>query len=250
MFTHERGVFVYIAICDDEKDILDSFVSLLENWLEIHPNALRYKTFSNASDLLDAAEKEHFSLYFLDIMMSGLDGLDAAREIRRFDEVADIVFLTTSPSFAYESYSVHALDYILKPIQSNLLFPILDKLLFKEQESLDALVLKSNTTMIRVPFSQIEYVEVNGKHIYFNMIDGTTKEVYGSLKEYAPLLLARSEFMQTHRSYIVNMLQVSEFSPSGIKTFFGGEKYLPVSRLLYAQLQKSYMQLLFEKNER
>ena len=73
------------------------------------------------------------------------------------------------------------------------------------------------------------------------------REVYGALSDYEPLLLSRPEFMRTHRSYIVNMLQVSELSPGGVRTFSG--KNLPVSRLLYPQLQKDYMQLLFTERE-
>ena len=63
----------------------------------------------------------------------------------------------------------------------------------------------------------------------------------------AALLLARPEFMRVHRSYIVNMLQVSELSPAGVRTFSGMN--LPVSRLLYPQLQKDYMSLLFAERE-
>lgn len=53
--------------------------------------------------------------------------------------------------------------------------------------------------------------------------------------------------MRPHRSYIVNMLQASELSPAGIKTFTGDN--LPVSRLLYSQIQKAYMDLLFAQRE-
>lgn len=67
------------------------------------------------------------------------------------------------------------------------------------------------------------------------------------MKEYESLLLSRPEFMRIHRSYIVNMLQAQEFSLAGLRTFSG--KNLPVSRLLYPQLQKDYMELLFSKGE-
>ena len=79
------------------------------------------------------------------------------------------------------------------------------------------------------------------------MTDGTVREVVGTLNEYEPLLLAREEFMRPHRSYIVNMLQVEELSHAGIRTFSG--QSLPVSRLLYPQLQKDYMKLLFAERE-
>lgn len=73
------------------------------------------------------------------------------------------------------------------------------------------------------------------------------REVFGTLKEYEPLLLDRPEFLRIHRSYIVNLFQAAELSPTGIRTFSG--KTLPVSRLLYPQVQKDFMNLLFADRE-
>lgn len=238
---------MYIAVCDDLSEELERISAVLARWQSEKSAALRCKLFRNAMDLLDAAREEHFDLYLLDIMMPGMDGLAAAREIRQIDETADIVFLTSSPGFAYESYSVHALDYLLKPVQEKSLTPILDRMLLREQKPTEGLVLKCGTTLVRVLFSQLSYVEVNGKHLYFNMLGGTVHEVFGTMREYEPQLLSRQEFMRCHRSYIVNLLQVSELSSSGIHTFSG--KMLPVSRALYPQLQKSYMSLLFAERE-
>lgn len=238
---------MYLAVCDDQATELNTLTNLLHLWQEERRTPLHFKTFRSAAALLDAAEKERFTLYLLDVMMPGTDGLAAAREIRSFDDTADIVFLTASPGFAYESYSVRALDYLLKPIRKELLFPLLDRLALKEQKPQDGLTLKCGSTLIRVPFSQLTYVEVNGKHLYFNLTDGSVREIVGTLHEYAPSLLSRPEFMRPHRSYIVNMLQAEELSPAGIHTFSG--KHLPVSRLLYPQLQKDYMKLLFTQRE-
>jgi len=236
---------MYIAVCDDQIEELETIIKLLTLWQTERMTPLRYKTFRSAAELLDAAKKESFSLYLLDVMMPGTDGLEAAREIRTFDDAADITFLTSSPGFAYESYSVRALDYLLKPIRREILFPLLDPLSQRELNPQEGLTLKYNSTLIRVPFSQLTYVEVNGKHLYFNLTDGSVREVFGTLHEYEPLLLTRPEFMHIHRSYIVNMLQIEEFSPSSVRTFSG--KVLPVSRLLYPQLQKDYMKLLFSE---
>lgn len=238
---------MYIAVCDDMAEERERITELLEQWQQERNVSLRYHAYSCAADMLDAAPRERFTLYLLDVMMPGTNGIDAAKEIRCFDGAADIVFLTTSPGFAYQSYGVHALDYLLKPIGAELLFPILDKISQREKSPRESLVLKSGATLIRVPFSQLTYVEVNGKHLYFNMNDGTVKEVAGSLNEYEGVLLERPEFMRIHRSYIVNMLQAAELSPAGLITFSG--KNLPVSRLLYQQLQKDYMKLLFEGGE-
>lgn len=234
---------MYLAVCDDQIEELELLSALLDRWQEERRDTLRFKTFRSGAELVDAAERETFSLYLLDVMMPGTDGLEAAREIRAMDDTAEIVFLSSSPGFAYESYSVRALDYLLKPIQAEALFTLLDRLALREKKPQEGLTLKSGATLIRVLFSQLSYVEVSGKHLYFNLTDGSVREVYGTLKEYGPQLLIRPEFMQVHRSYIVNMLEVEELSSTGIRTFSG--KQLPVSRLLYPQLQKDYMQLLF-----
>ncbi len=236
---------MYIAVCDDQTDELDTLRTLFRQWQEERHAFFRYKIFHSAAELLDVAKKEHFSLYLLDVIMPGIDGIATARDIRLFDSVAEIVFLTASTSFAYESYSVRALQYLLKPITAELLFPLLDLLALREQKPEEGLTLKTGVTLVRVPFSQLAYVEVNRKHLYFNLADGEVREVAGSMKDYEEALLSRAEFAHIHRSYIVNMLQIKELSPAGICTFSG--KNLPISRLLYPSFQKTYMKLLFDR---
>ena len=230
-----------ILVVDDDKNICE----LLRLYLVKEGYGVTIANDGTAA--LQEFDKLHPDLVLLDVMMPGIDGMDAAREIRTFDDAADIVFLTSSPGFAYESYGVRALEYLLKPISGGLLFPVLDKLMLREQRPQDGLTLKAGATLVRVPFSRLSYVEVNGKHLYFHLADGTVREVAGSLKDYEPLLLVRPEFMRIHRSYIVNMLQIDELSPAGVHTFSGMN--LPVSRLLYPQLQKDYMKLLFAQRE-
>lgn len=239
---------MYIAICDDCPNEIHTLTESINHWHTMHHSLpLNYKTFHNATSLLDAAEREFFTTYFLDVMMPGMDGLAIAREIRHFDETANIIFLTSSPDFAYESYSVRALDYLLKPVSEEKLFSLLNELSYKEQKNYEVLTLKQGSTLFRIPFSRIIYVEVNKKHLYFTMTDGSVQRVFGTLKEYESQLFARPEFMRIHRSYIVNMTHVAQLSPTSIRTFAGNN--LPVSRLLYPQLQKDYMKLLFEQRE-
>ena len=238
---------MYIAICDDMADELKELKNLLDAWQAQHHVAVHCKYFRSGEELIEAAEKERFTLYLLDIIMPGISGMSVAKEIRGFDKTADIVFLTSSPGFAYESYGVGALEYLLKPINTKLLYPLLDRIYIKEIKPQDGFNIKIGSALVRIPFSQLVYVEVNGKHLYFNLADGDVKETAGTLKDYEGMLLSRPEFAHTHRSYIVNMMQIEEISPSGVTTFTG--KNLPVSRLIYPELQKSYMKLLFDDRE-
>ena len=238
---------MYLAVCDDQDKELETLAALLDTWQRERKTPLRWRSFRSAGQLLEAARRERFTLYLLDVIMPGMDGMEAAQEIRSFDAAADIVFLTSSPGFAYESYSVRALEYLLKPITPRLLFPLLDRLALREQRPQEGLTLKTGSMLVRVPFSQLAYVEVNGKHLYFNLTDGQVREVAAPMREYEGQLLQRPEFMRIHRSYIVNMMQIEELSSTGVHTFSG--KDLPVSRLLYPQLQKDYMKLLFAERE-
>ena len=118
---------MYIAVCDDQIEELEKVKELLDAWRIERGSSMHYKTYRSAAELLDAARRERFTLYLLDVLMPGMTGMDAARKIRTFDAAAEIVFLTTSPGFAYESYGVRAIEYLLKPLNSKLLYPVLDR---------------------------------------------------------------------------------------------------------------------------
>ena len=238
---------MYIAVCDDQIEELEKLTALLQAWQSDLHSDVRFQTFRSGGQLLDAARAERFTLYLLDVLMPGMTGMDAAREIRSFDAAADIIFLTTSPGFAYESYGVNALDYLLKPIRRNLLFPLLDRLMLREQRPQDGLTVKNGNSLFRIPFSQLTYVEINNRHLYFNLTNGQVREVPGRMRDYEKPLLARPEFTRIHRSYIINMFQIEELTPSSVRTFTG--RTLPVSRLIYPQVQKEYMNLLFSEGE-
>lgn len=143
---------MYLAICENQTEELAQLTALLHTWQEKCHIPVRIKTFENALTLLEAAKKEPFTLYLLDIMMPGINGISAAKEIRSFDETATIIFLSSSPSFAYESYSVQAMQYLLKPITAKLLFPILDQLALLEQKPEEGITLKAGADLYAFPF--------------------------------------------------------------------------------------------------
>ena len=234
---------MYLAVCEDKKEDLAAVSSLLDAWGTEHV-AVRRKAFQNAVELLEAARRERFTFYLLDVMMPGMNGIEAAQEIRGFDNAAEIVFLSSSPGFAYESYGVRALNYLLKPARREELFPLLNRLRLQEQKNTEALTLKTNASFVRVPYTGISCVEVIRKQVCFHLADGTEHKVTGTLKDFETGLLERPEFMRVHRSYIVNMLQVRRLSYGGLLTFRG--ETLPVPRAAYPQLQRSYTALLFQ----
>lgn len=142
--------------------------------------------------------------------MPGVNGIQAAREIRERNSQIQIVFLTSSPEYAVESYSVQAHYYLLKPASEEKLFPILDRLLddFKKPE--DALHIKTQSCVFSLPYGKIEYIVVSAKKLHFYLTDSITRVVTCSLTDFEQALLKRPGFMKVHCSYLMNLLWVQE----------------------------------------
>lgn len=238
---------MYIAVCDDNPHDLNQTEEFLRQYAASCSVPFRYQLFDHAEHMLKAAKTERFTHYFLDVVMPDLNGISVAEEIRSFDENAKLVFLTSFKEYAYQGFRVKASDYLLKPIEAEQLLPLLSR--FHEEESTceECLCLQDGRRLFRLPFSQLSHLEVNQKKLYFFMRNGEIRQITGSMSEFESVLLARPEFIKIHRSYIVNLSQVSSLSPEGCMMFSG--KNLPVSRLLYHHVQDKFMAHLFLSRE-
>ena len=115
-----------IAICDDEVAVSEVTKSLLQQWAIHQSISLSVHCYENGDDLILAQKSECFDLIFLDVLMPLLNGIDTAKELRRQNQNVPIIFLTSSKEFAFDSYEVKALQYLLKPVSPNQLWSIMD----------------------------------------------------------------------------------------------------------------------------
>lgn len=235
-----------IAICDDNKQELLSIVSLVEEYRNVRKVQLSYVSFQSATELLYSMKREYDTI-LLDVMMPGFSGMQAAHEIRGYNDKVHIVFLTSSPEYAVESYSVKAREYLLKPASEEKLFPILDRLVDDLRKPEDAICVKMRDCVFSLPYGKIEYMEVNAKKLYFYLADGSVREGHGSFAEFEQALLARRGFMKVHRSYLVNFQWMQELQKGRFVTASG--RHVPVSRAGYAQVRTAYSQFLFAEVE-
>lgn len=232
-----------IAVCDDNTGDLHLVLELLAEYRVLQRDELYFEGFGSAVDLLASMERKEYDLLFLDIMMPGLSGFEAAQEIRQKNDAVRLVFLTSSPEFAVDSYTVQATNYLLKPITKERLYPVLDKLSAELIRPQPALTIRSQSGVLRLPFDRLESVEVLSKMLYFHMEDGTIREVHGTLTEYEPLILAQPGFHKVHRSYIVNFRWVTEIHQKELITIAG--RHIPIARSAYQQVRTAYLEYLF-----
>ena len=198
---------VNVAMCDDNINELSNMVHLLNDYRTSKHLNCDYAVFQNGFDLVSALEKgKTFDLYCLDIIMPAFMGIELAKEIRLYDKNAPILFFTSSPEFALESYSVNAVNYVLKPLTRGKFFGTLDMVLERMRiQSDDALIVKSNEGIQRILLSNLVYAEVMGRTIFYYLLSGKVIKCAGSFASVTESLLMHRCFMKPHRSYIVNM---------------------------------------------
>ena len=208
-----------IAVCDDNIDELSNMVQLVNLYRASKNFSWEYAVFSNGFGLISALEKgKRFDIYCLDIIMPGFMGIDVAKEIRSFDKTASILFFTSSPEFALESYSVKAINYILKPISKEKLFFAFDEMLeqIKVEKDEDAVIVKSNEGIKKILISNLAFVEVIGRNVLYHLRSGKVIECTEPFSSVCENLLKYGCFIKPHRSYLVNMQYVDTIETNQI----------------------------------
>ena len=234
-----------IAVCDDSRELLEKVEKDLHEYENVRNTPVTVHTYTNAVDLLDGLKKTDYDILILDIIMPGFTGMQAAHEIRKFNEEIKIIFLTSSKEFAIESYSVGAYYYLLKPVLKEKLFSVLDKVVSEITSKQESCVIYTHMGIVNIPFAKIECLEVYNKHLVFHLSDGSTKETRGALSDYENIFLDRKEFLKIHRSYILNMDYIHSIEAGEIVTYSG--KRFPVSRLVAKDIKEHYMNYIFTK---
>ena len=147
-----------IAICDDNPEFLTQVKLLLHNWKN-QPSMLITETYEDGDSLIQAHTAAPFDIILMDIVMSLLNGIETAREIRQHDKTVKIVFLTSSPDYAIDSYTVKASNYLLKPLKIDKLYACLDELCEEILQKSHSVMIKSANAVHRVEIASIEYIE-------------------------------------------------------------------------------------------
>lgn len=171
------------------------------------------------------------------------DGLLLAQKLRAKGVHSAIIFVATSPEWAYEAYRVNALQYLPMPLSSNTLYPALERAL----TPLHCPIFSLHTPdgIVGLPFHEIESVECTNHVLHFHCmtqcaVRSTTLRV--PLRTAIAPLLNSPYFLQPHRSYVVNLAAVNSLSPSGFTMRSGA--VIPISRDRYADAKEKYHDFL------
>lgn len=173
-------------------------------------------------------------------MMDGLDGIQTARLLREKDEKTLIVFLTSSPDFALQSYRVDAFDYLLKTGDRDRMEPVFLKAVTaiagKEGRRLE---IRTGGALHSIRCNTIEYIEIYAKKISFHLIPEQTLETYKAFRELETEIAGLPQFFKIHRSVIVNFLYVTQINSKFVLTVSG--QRLSIARGKYPALEQAFL---------
>lgn len=213
-------------------------------------SARQFEVFSKAQNLLDAiTEKGNHQLFLLDIEIKGEEkkGLEAAADIRRIDPAAVIVFVTTHSEFAPISfkYKVSALDFIDKTAPDEQFKTDLREVIaytannmHRSEEVDEVFTFESAQARVQLPFKDIYYFATSPTpHKVMLITKNERLEFYGSLSEIAEV---NSRLFSCHRSFLINLDNISRVDKAELLVFFENGDACPVSRLKMKALMREW----------
>lgn len=225
---------------------------------------------SNGREALSAVEEHNPDLLFLDIQMPGLDGFDVVRKLQG-DDMPLVVFVTAFDQYAIEAFEVHAVDYVLKPIDDQRLETAIQRvrehLAQSESENQkkrlmdlisnltghspakindmlesgevasetypEKIAIKDRGETTLVPAKDIAWVEAAGDYMCIHAND-QVHVLRSTMKELVKKLNP-NEFQRVHRSTIVNINQIEK-----VCSHINGEYFLILKGGARLKMSRSY----------
>ncbi len=228
-----------IAICEDEKVILDFETSLVKEWAAAAGCPIEIDTYiSSEQFLFEIEDKAPYDLLIFDIQMKNMNGMELAKTLRRRGCDAVIIFITGVPDYAIEGYEVGAVRYILKPVKAEVLNVLLDNIWKERQKKADDyFVLGQGSDLEKISFDKIIYIEARGHYVFMKGLD-FEREWKAGFSETAESF-SDKEFFCLRRGLLVNLSHVERITRTDC-LLDNGES-LPVARGVYKDLNEAFI---------
>ena len=215
-------------IIDDEQParrLLESYCSKIDS-IDV------LGSYKSAIDALSALNTKNVDILFLDIQMPELTGIDFIKSIKTYN--TKVIFTTAYRDYALEGFELNAIDYLVKPIEFHRFLRAVEKVkeVHQKRQEIEVkdieetLTIRSDKKQYRLPLTEILYIKSENEYVKYVTQTHGNLLVHGALKDVAETLANKSDFFRIHRSYIVNLSQITYVEGSRVR--INGE-YFPIS---------------------
>lgn len=229
------GLHGSALVIDDEAPALDELSYLLRTNFSIAP----VDAAQNPADAFRYLTERSYDVVFLDVRMPALNGIELGNVLRRFAVPPAIVYVTAYEEYAVRAFDIGACDYLLKPVSRPRLQTALARALGHLPDQPDPAADEDPSAMIPVETAgrtrlisreQVSWVEAEGDYVRLHTADGEAHLVRMPISHLEEKWSAHG-FIRIHRSYLVPIRQITEFSVAGgVHTVTVAGRCLPVSR--------------------
>jgi len=229
----------YIIVDDEELDRLaiETFASGFDS---LHKTG----SCTNALEALELIHRFQPDIVFADIEMPGMNGLELIQSLA--GQVAAPVFITSHPEFALDGYDLEAFDYLVKPVSADRFKKCVHRLLdffhlrekaaaFEKDSESNFIVIRQGYDKYKIPVNDILYLEAMKDYTKLITASGQYL-VLGTLTS-MHTRVPSSDFIQIHRSYIVNWNKID--AVKGNKIYIGNQE-LPIGKLYKKALDELF----------
>jgi len=227
---------ITISICDDDSVQINNLRKILVRWAESKPFALHINEYESAEQFLFCYPDNPCDLLLLDIEMNGINGMELAKQLRASGNMLPIVFITGFSEYIGDGYDVEALHYLLKPLNEDKLFAVLDKYVERNSEKSAEIMLTTADITTHIAVDRIVFAEAFGRNTQVHLSDGKILDCNMGISDFDNI----NGFIHTHRSYVVNLRFVRSIGKTAV--VLDDETQIPLSRRLYSQVNKRFIE--------
>ena len=241
---------IRIAICDDEKKILDEVEGYIKNYAEKENDLdIEVFRFDSAKTLISAIEDgKSFDVFVLDVYIGDEMGTVLARDIRKLGIESPIIFATTSVEHAPESYETGTLRYLIKPINLAKFYEAMDAALASVEKISQRLIkMKTENGLESINVSHIICSEVHDHYQYVTMYNGTQIKIRMTVTELFTMLSGYGGFIRIGSAYIINLRHVKNVSRTEVCLY--NDVSIQIPRGKHAEIKNAFWNFQYEGQE-
>ncbi len=224
-----------VAICDTDRVFICSLKHLLYNYANVNHLDLLVETFRSGEELLSS--EHEFLLIFIEYSLSGINGLETAKEFRRRHNDVKIVFVSNYTEFVFEAFEVNAYRFLTKPLPKTVLFETLDDFFIAHYTESHVLINDGIDTFC-INSNQILFLEASNKHCYIHLDNKTI--LYKKTMARAFENLPKSHFQKINRAFVINFNHIDKYNSDCV--FLKNGKKLHITRTYFKPFEENYIE--------